>query len=206
MGTQWEGGCLKARKRALTRIPASRHLDMRHRASRTVRNRRLLFNPVCGISSGSLSRLRQSPGKFLSENIWGWGRCRQTDDPTMGRKMLNPMKQLLGKSAFWGNDFWDVLACLQENVCLGFSSHSFAVWPWISYRITLLLSFPTPPKNKAKLPPLQTKHENEIIQHKCLLSARAQNCWLHAISWLFSEWRDSKYENTLKKHYASPKH
>ena len=45
MRIQQEGGCLQARKRALARIQTYRHPDLQLQASRTIRNKCLLFKP-----------------------------------------------------------------------------------------------------------------------------------------------------------------
>ena len=66
MRAQWGAGCLQARKKILTRSQPHWHPDLKHPASRTMRNICLLFSHLIHVFCfDSSSWLRHSPNYFM---------------------------------------------------------------------------------------------------------------------------------------------
>ena len=154
-----EGSNVKGRKKALVKSQISQHLDLRLPSLQEMK----LSMVFC---YGSPRPLRDARS-VLSQTLWGWSWHRSKD-----------------KTQTWeaGKQFGEVVTwqfCLSENWlwgCVGLSAeecvsgilcgHSLAMWPWISYWISLCFSFPTYLKNRpiAPAPPNQQVSESACSQ------------------------------------------
>lgn len=168
MWVQHEGAACKPGREPSPKTEWDGSLILDFLASRAVRKINLCcLRPLSMVFCYGSPRPLRDARSVLSQTLWGWSWHRSKDKT----QTWEAGKQL-GEVVTWQ-------ICLSENWlwgCVGLSAeecvsgilcgHSLAMWPWISYWISLCFSFPTYLKNRpiAPAPPNQQVSESACSQ------------------------------------------